>query len=89
MTRVRQALSGCAFEGNVSGVAAMLALGADVNFYDYIHVGNSPLHRAALQGRRDVLEVRLCLLFSPFLLAKRLCSATYLNLAAVLEVLLC
>jgi hypothetical protein len=41
----------------------MLALGADVNFYDYIHVGNSPLHRAALQGRRDVVEVRLCLIF--------------------------
>ena len=58
----------------------MLALGADVNFYDYIHVGNSPLHRAALQGRRDVVEVRLCLIF----LKKKISPLCCLNPSALL-----
>jgi ankyrin repeat protein len=72
----------------------MLALGADVNFYDYIHVGNSPLHRAALQGRRDVVEVFLCLIcflkknLTP-LLPKPFCSATETSLQGRRGVLEC
>jgi hypothetical protein len=43
-------LSKAAFEGNVSLVARLLAEGASANFHDSIHVGNTPLHRAAITG---------------------------------------